>query len=457
MSDALSAFRIHALAAALLLPLQSMGQSVAISFWVWHRPAALTRSEATTLSESRIRALYWQLGELRNLDTRWQWTLRYPSIPPVPGIQVIPVIRLVSAQGSPFANPSVTTLLSALSTSGSDNLQLDFDCPDRLLPDYAAFLQKIHTPSRTLGITALAGWPHTSAWSAIISSVDELTPMFYDLDPDPTNNPQPLLELNKFEAQLAAWTPCKTEWRAGLPAFARLTLYDQAGHSLGHIRNWNWDDVCFNTALATTGSTQLGVTLFRVLTPGRIGDVPLQKGQTLAARWTDLDALRQAMAAVNKSPAAGAVFFRMPNSTDPAGWSLTQLLHLDAGPHLLLKASASQQLELCDDADGDLPPRLSGTGQWDRGYSLELDAHAPIFREALGGDFWRVTSHANPDTAPAPAPIPLATRLTFWFSHLRARETLHTGLIQLAPGADFSQVRYRILNAPGDNAWKQIE
>src|SRR5205807_10432634 len=43
--------------------------------------------------------------------------------------------------------------------------------------------------------------------------------------------PRPLLEPEKLEAWLAAWNKCKTGWRAGLPAFARVTLFDANGKS----------------------------------------------------------------------------------------------------------------------------------------------------------------------------------------------------------------------------------
>jgi hypothetical protein len=118
--------------------------------------------------------------------------------------------------------------------------------------------------------------------------------------------------------------------------------------------------------------------------------------------------------------------------------------------------SGSDSLELVNDSDGDLATRLSGTAALDRGYALELDAPAPIFREALEGNFWRVTGHVDPDTHPRPVPIPLATRLTFWFSHLRAHESLQTGLIQLAPGANFEQIRYRIIPGSTETAWRSI-
>ena len=137
------------------------------------------------------------------------------------------------------------------------------------------------------------------------------------------------------------------------------------------------------------------------------------------------------------------VFFRLPDETDAGGSSLRDLAALDvpASPRLLLRQSAAEQLELANTSAFDLPPRLSGEkSDRDRGYALEIDAPAPVFREALAGDFWRVASHANPDAKkPIATVVPLATRLTFWFSQLRAGATLRTGLLQLAPGASLDR------------------
>jgi hypothetical protein len=164
---------------------------------------------------------------------------------------------------------------------------------------------------------------------------------------------------------------------------------------------------------------------------------------------------------VKKTNARGLVFFRLPDSTAPSGWSLRQLGHLDATPRLVLrKAETPTQLELINEADADLEPRLStadGKGELDRGYGLELDAPARVFRDAPEGDFWRVLGQGDPENALQTVAVPLATRLTFWFSHLRARQSLRTGLIQLAPDANFDQIRYRVRNASGDSVWKNID
>jgi hypothetical protein len=87
------------------------------------------------------------------------------------------------------------------------------------------------------------------------------------------------------------------------------------------------------------------------------------------------------------------------------------------------------------------------------GYAVELQAATPIFREAQRGDFASVDAFAGEK----PAQVPFATQLRFQLSQVRARENLRTGLIQLAPGADFRQTRYRVLNVEGGSSWKSLE
>jgi hypothetical protein len=339
-------------------------------------------------------------------------------------------------------------------------LQIDFDCPDRLLGQYAAALTQLRRSIPHLSATALAGWSQSPAWLQLQSSVDELFPMFYDLQADPPvgvgNPPLPLLDPVRVARQLDEWRNCKIPWQAGLPTFARVTFYNAAGRSLGHLPSWTWDDLCFDPVLMTSGSTQEGITLFRAAKAGTLENAALQEGETIAVRWADREALRETIDAAKAAGAGGVVFFRLPDVNDSSGFSVSQITHLHATPRLTVLKSGSESLELVNDSDGDLATRLSGTAALDRGYALELDAPAPIFREALEGNFWRVTGHVDPDTLPRPVPIPLATRLTFWFSHLRAHESLQTGLIQLAPGANLEQIRYRIIPGSTETAWRSI-
>ena len=433
-------------------------------FWTWHRADPLGDAEREGLAAYGAHTLYWHVGEMENRDGEWRW--KTPPVTPQAStkeLHIVPVIRLSSFVPEPYSDTAVDGLAKKIHAIAPDEVQLDTDCPDRLLAQFAAALKQIHTQVPHLSVTALEGWCHHPAWEQLQAAVDEIVPMFYDVQIDPpvlgSAGPLPLVDAAKVRRELAEWSACKTQWRAGLPLFSRLTVYDQTtGLSRGHIRDWSWDDLCFNKSLETVGATKLGVTLLRASETTTVGNIPVKKGDLVGVRWPDRGALAAALDAAKNSGAGGVIFFRLPDSTEPSGWSLKQLAHLDAVPLLKLrKQDTTSQLELINDAPADLEPRLSGKDAHDRGYAVELEADAPAFREAVEGDFWRVTGHAGSGPDSRVVAIPLATRLTFWFSHLRAGQSLRTGLIQLAPGVDFSQIRYRVTNTPGDSTWQNIQ
>ncbi len=193
--------------------------------------------------------------------------------------------------------------------------------------------------------------------------------------------------------------------------------------------------------------------MFRARADTRIGNTLVRAKQILAVRWPERAALAELMTAAEKTSARGIVIFRLPDSTAASGWSLRQLQHLDVTPRLTLKkARDSDQLELTNEGNGDLAP-LFRTGSVPRGYALQIESETPIFREAEEGDFWRVRGEIERDGRSSTVMIPLATRLTFFFSQLRAGQSLKSGFIRLAPGADFSQTRFRIVNS-SQSEWK---
>jgi hypothetical protein len=439
------------------------------SYWVWHRAAPLTSEEKAELTRQEVKTLFWNIGEMELRGGVWTW--KNPPTPVAtlaPDLRVVPVVRLNPAVRVPFPAGSMPALVEKLrSVAGANgDVQLDFDCPDRLLPEYAAALREIRRTLPRVSITALTHWARLASFADLSRSVSEITPMFYDMQGDPAGvgpkaPPPPILDPAQVASALRDWKSCPTPWRAGLPTFARLTVFDQAGKSRGQIPNWTWEDFCFHPGLRTLGPTRLGVTMLRVDADTRIAGTPVSAEEIVVSRFTDRDALAQMIAKAQEAGASGVSFFRLPDGTDPAGFSPSDLgkLATASEPRLVLRSSAEGRLELINESPFDLTPRLSGdaANDRDRGYALELDMPAPVFREALRGDFWRVTSHTNPDAkTPTPAVIPLATRLTFWFGDLRAGAVRQTGLIQLAPGASLETVRYRILHCAGATSWKPI-
>ena len=457
-----------ALAAALLAWGNGRADGLERAYWVWHRAGPLGPEESAELARQEVRTLFWSVGELQRDGPGWKWKMP-PLVPGqvAPQFRVVPVVRLASGAGAPFAveaMPGLIEKLRAVATPTGE-LQLDFDCPDRRLGEYGAALGEIRRTIPRLSITALTHWPRLRDFAALTQNVTEISPMFYDMQADPRGvsaeaPPPPILDPLPVASALRAWSACPIPWRAGLPTFARLTIFDRQGVSRGQIPHWTWEDFCFHQSLHTLAPTHLGVTLFRADADTRVASTPVAAGEIVAARSTDRAALAQAVAQAHEAGAAGVTLFRLPDGTDSAGASLGELSHLaqPAAPHLVLRPGGDGKLGLVNDSPFDLRPRLSGEKHdRDRGYALELDMPAPVFREALAGDFWRVASHIQPETkSPKPVAVALATRLTFWFSDLRAGATRQTGLLQLAPGATLAGVRYRILHGTGTTEWQPL-
>ncbi len=432
--------------AALLFTLQAVAG--ARSYWVWHRSEPLTASEVTELAQQQVTTLYWHAGTLAPRGDHWHWSEGPRALAEVAqGLRIVPVVRIESEDHDPFADmAALRAQLARVARAGA--VQLDYDCPDRLLPDYAVALGALRTDFPQLSITALAHWPRLKDFHVLARNVSELCPMFYDLQADPrgvsaTNPPPPLLDSLQIERALIDWSACPVRWRAGLPAFTRLTRFDSHGISRGQIPDWQWDDVVFHKHLRAIAPTRIGVTLLRADTHTRIAGRALYEGDILAVRMPDPAALAQSLAAAERSGAAGVVLFRLPGRADSASQSLAALRDLGATPKPTLRREGDTFI-LTNDSDTDIAPRLTGERHdRDRGYALELDAPAPVFREAEPGMFWRVTAHVDADATPRAATVQTATRLSFWLSHLPAGASLRSGIFQLAPGA--TPLRWRIV------------
>jgi hypothetical protein len=457
----------HSLQRILILAIAIILDAIAVSsqahdvrYWVWQRDDPLDEQELTELTAQKVDTIYWQVGELENIGATWRWKARFnfPSSNTT-RLHFVPVVRLVSQEHQPFSDVSMTALLASLSAVSAkhDELQLDYDAPDRLLADYAGALNRIHGLVPRLTIAALPHWGRADYLKLLEPNVDELLPMLYDFEAEPIlkdQSPLPLISPEKISRLIEAWRACPKPWRAGLPVFARLSVYDASQKLRGQIRNWNWDEVCFNPSLQMVSGGQFGASILRATKSTSIANTSIHSGDELIVREVDRSALRDAFNAGLRAGAQGIVFFRLPDSSASSGWSLRQLGHLEAGPRLTLRKSAdSETLELSNVGDGDLGPRFARNETDSGGYALEIESATPIFREAQTGDF----ASADAFAGDKPAKVPFATRLRFRFAQLRAKENLRTGLIQLAPGGDFRQTRYRVLNIEAGASWKSLE
>jgi hypothetical protein len=428
------------------------------AFWVWNRSEPLTAEEKWDLRAANVKTLYWHFAEIENKSGEWNWK-RTPHLPEKPSaiLRIVPVVRLETSIAVPFAAKRADTLreklVEALKPLHADEWQIDYDAPDRLVEDYAAFLKSLRPLAPKLSSTALAGWVRLPAFPMLKQSVAELCPMFYDLEPDTLATLRPLVEPASTRKLIAEWAKsCEIPWRVGLPWFARISVYGVDGKSRGHFRQWAWDDVVFKRATLLEHALKEGITVLRATEPMQVGRGAVQKDERLVLRWPD----RATVLGMEQTAGHDVVFFRLPDAAASSGWSLRQFAARDReGEAELVLRRDEDRLVLTNVGPCDLPPRLVGDGPQDRGYALELDADGrAVFREALPGEFWRMNSHADPETSrQRTVRVGAATRLTFWFAALPAGRTLSTGLFQLTPAEERAPLRYRVLNYTEKTSW----
>ncbi len=428
------------------------------SFWAWQRSSPLSPEETGLIREVGVSRIYWHIGELVNTGNDWHWNSRFP-LPTSDDLRFVPVVRLISNEQHPFNERSLDRLCSVLDCGAQSNhpIQFDYDCPDRLIPEYANALKSLQYPG-SITITGLPHWAGNGALQSFHGCVDAIFPMFYDFQSEPVlpnDGPRPLLDPAKMNQMLQEWSSCPLPWYAGLPNFSRLTAYDGSGKSRGHIRNWTWDEIMFQPGLINEAETKAGVFILRATRSLRISKAELHNGDRLVVRLTRPELLEQSSAAAEKAGAQGVVFFRLPEGSVAAdGCSIRQLSQLESKAELTVtKGSSGSSLIVTNKGAGDLFPSLesSGTG---RGYWLEISTDNPIFREAEPGEFAPVT-RASDGAGGRKVPVPFARGISFGFSNLAAGQKLETGLIQLAPGISFNQTRYRI--QPIQHEWKPLD
>jgi hypothetical protein len=172
----------------------------------------LTPDEVNELARQHVTRLYWEVGEAALVEGRWNWISQ-----PVPraarsssSFHVVPVVQIIPDDALDFSHGDLIALLKSVAESGE--LQIDCDCPDRLLYRYGEFLRLLHREVPRLTFTALAHWIHHPAWQSLEENADEVLPMFYDLYPDPlntseTNPPSPLTKAGRATIATMAGVP----------------------------------------------------------------------------------------------------------------------------------------------------------------------------------------------------------------------------------------------------------
>lgn len=388
------------------------------AFWVWHRTSALQPSEESALGKAGVRTLYWQTAECAWTGKGWDLN-PYGNPLSSPAARIVPVFRLKPESAFLAVKDAPRELAERIRTTcGSPGeVQIDFDCPDRLLGGYAWFLRQLgrELAPTEVSITALAAWPRRPEFDQLADAVSSLAPMFYDLEADDPAEAkaerfQPMVP-GGAETLIGYWKDCPKPWRAGLANFERLSVFEADGRLLGHLRGWVPDTVFFHPEFKRRELGR-GVTLFETQGAKEWSGTRLAPGMRVVHRAPELAALSRLAAAADRAGAVGVVYFLLPGPGVEAAFSVSQLAHPEQAANPVVEVGPDGSLVLENPGPADLPSRL---------WELEIvSKHPGVFRSASPGQFAEMTPRGG--VSPE-----IAVGMVLRFSKLPAGQRLVSG------------------------------
>lgn len=357
-------------------------------FWVWNAsPRDL--DPAASAHALRWLAIEFPGGDQRALHRH----LQRDQLPAERG--VVPVFRLPAGtrvlDDEDYRRAVVRQLKHWFGEQKAKALELDYDCPTARLEDYAAWLTSLRDELgvERLSVTALASWVMAPEFGDFCGAVDELCPMFYDLEPDSvqevvSGEVRPLVDESSLE-WIGRWRRCPIPWRAGLPNYTRLSLFAADGSSLGHLHRWNQQALVSHPQLELQEGARSELQLLRALGDIRFADVSLHAGSYLIRRQPDSKRLIRAIEAAKEAGACGVIWFAHPASAPAAAYSVAHLEALQEGvvpkPDLTHHFEADGTLVLTNRGPGDVLPRSDGQAHV---LTIEAEAQRPFLNPAAG-------------------------------------------------------------------------
>jgi hypothetical protein len=421
-----------------------LSQDKAPAFWIWHRSSALSERETASVEASGKGKLYRQIAEFG-----WRndgWSPRALGGPEVLG-SAIPVVRLDPGPAMMERPDAAASLVKWLrfhfDGKVPPSLQLDYDCPVRLLARYGAFVSDLRSQLglQQVSVTALASWIESPAFSRLGDEVDEFVPMFYDLTADPpadvaSGKVVPMTGANTAQ-RIERWNKCRKPWRAGLPNFERLTLFKSDGTLVGHLRQWSPE------ALADTPSLKplpgfSGGAAYRANKEISFQGTKVEAGQLLIWRAPDDEELKRLIATSFSSGANGIVWFALPGPGLRASHSPRHLAALARGespaPGIKARRDPSGGIVLRNEGPGDLVMKPGGAM-----HQLVLESDQPgSFTTAGPGDFFRISLPEG-----SPVSIQFSRKLGLHFQGLEVDEEIASES-GLAPVRDHQELRWSL-------------
>lgn len=330
--------------------------------WYWHSPFAISDTDRELLRSAGIDTVYVRAATfttdgkhvLLRLPQTWKTGAN--------GLKVVEVFNFDPGLLTHFSELPVDTMASDVATrivrtleesrsQGIDpsGIQLDIDCPTRLLPKYADFLHRVRAGVRgsfkhpwTFSITALPTWLTSSKFDAVARETDFVVPQFYESRIGKTlSKIKPISDPEGLSAGLSRLDRKGIRYYAGLPAYGHAMLFDKLGRLSAMYQGLSSEDALRHPLLAFQNATPLNsegepasesnyagedLLTVKAVKPDSLGR---GEGDTIAFLLPASAMVKRGLEIVDResgSRCLGAILYRFPEPGETSALSLQSLV-----------------------------------------------------------------------------------------------------------------------------------
>lgn len=335
-----------------------------LSFWFWHAPFALTPRETKTLQDLEVKQIFVRAGTFSSDGTNVVLVLPQLYGKGSDAFDVHLVFNADSGVIRHFEEFDLPTLTEQISErivrqvrAAKDKrvkvigVQLDFDCPTRLLPHYAELIhrmkpklekgwrdltrrnQKPDRPHLQISVTGLMSWLGSRGLRALSKEVDFIVPQAYEgITGRTVNTMRPVADLETFKNDIHKADDLACRYYVGLPAYGHAFLFDDKGQLVGTYRNlrpqdalrhlsFQFQDACPANRLGEPAASNAEATGEEILRLKAVRPAPDGRGAgyTLAYTIPSPQLVIQALQSAREEQSdrcRGAILYRFPEEDD---------------------------------------------------------------------------------------------------------------------------------------------
>lgn len=222
-----------------------------ISFWYWHSPFQLDKSELAALERLNVKRIFIRASTISNDGKRYVGAIPQTFASKAGQLKVQLVYPFDSGAVKHFEQFKISDMARDVASVlerdylrvtkaglNVEGFQLDMDCPTRLLSRYREFVQELkktskylHGPDRKqISITGLTSWLGERSFADLCKELDFVAPQFYEaITGMRLDQFRPVGDIERLKRGIPKAENLPCPYWVGVPAYGHALAYNERG------------------------------------------------------------------------------------------------------------------------------------------------------------------------------------------------------------------------------------